>query len=431
MRMLGRASLPKNPIVARKIYLCAVFGLVAWPWLASAQAGDAASAGVLTEADVIELARARAPAAAVAAATSELADARARTAGLLPNPSINWGRETIQTGPAAGQGSQDILTASLPIDFARPLTARSLVAAQSAWMRAEASLTRTDAVAQVVLAYYDVVFAERHVEVSAQVLANLEEASRVLERREQAGHASGYESARLAVARELSRSRLAEVRGLQEGANQRFGAWLGLPPNSFRVAAEIALISESAAAALVRGRGESRRAMRQARESARLAADAADRADWAWLPTLELAGGMKRASNLGAASGYGYVFGVSLGVPWLDHGQAQRAQARAQRTLALARAEALTRTIDADIRRAHASFLSARREQARFDAQTLGKLDVLLAAAQSGYREGERTVLELLDAQRAQADVAERRLSLLDMAKRAEVRLRAAAGDLR
>ncbi|NCQ61443.1 MAG: TolC family protein, partial [Myxococcales bacterium] len=134
--------------------------------------------------------------------------------------------------------------------------------------------------------------------------------------------------------------------------------------------------------------------------------------------------------NFGTDDGYGYVVGVSLSIPIFDHGQAQRAQAEAQRALAMARSEALTRTIDADVQSALATFRTARAELTRFESRTSGQVEALLAAARSGYREGERTIVELLDAQRAQTDVAERRLSLLGTAKRAEARLRAATGDL-
>jgi len=136
------------------------------------------------------------------------------------------------------------------------------------------------------------------------------------------------------------------------------------------------------------------------------------------------------ANNFGTDDGYGYVVGVSLSIPIFDHGQAQRAQAEAQRALAMARSEALTRTIDADVQSALATFRTARAELTRFESRTSGQVEALLAAARSGYREGERTIVELLDAQRAQTDVAERRLSLLGTAKRAEARLRAATGDL-
>ncbi len=429
METFQPSRLPETPSFTRSLCLCLVLGVLSLPRAASAQAAETAHGAPLGEADVIRLARIRSPAAAVAGATEELAGARARTAGLLPNPTLSWARETIETGPTGGQGSEDILSATLPIDVARPLTTRSLVASESAWVRAEASLWRTEAILDAVLAYYDVVLAELRVEVSSRSVANLEEAARVLERREAAGTASGYESTRLAIASELSRSHLAEALGALESAKARLAALLGVNPESLRVATGLALISPSDEARLARGGGETRRAVRQARESQRLAGEAEDRAGWAWLPRLELGGGVKRVS-LGGGDGYGYVVGASLSIPLFDTGQAQRARAEAQRALAAARTEALTRTIHADVESALGTFRAARQELERFEARTSGQVEALLAAAQSGYREGGRTIVELLDAQRARTDVAERRLSLLGTAKRAEARLRAAAGDL-
>lgn len=405
--------------------------VLAMPGLAAAQPTETAGVSTaLREADVIRMASTRSPAAAVANATDELAQARSRTAGLLPNPALSWARETVDTGPTGGQGSQDLFTASIPIDIARPLATRSLVASEGAWMRAEASLSRTDGVVAAVLAYYDVVLAERRLEVLSQAVSNLEEAARVLTRREAAGTASGYESTRLAIAGELRRSHLAEARGALAVAKARLGGLLGVRSESLSVDTDLDLLSPNDEAALAGGRGASRQAVQQARESLRLAGQAEDRAAWAWFPTLELGGGMKRANNFGTDNGYGYVLGVSLSIPIFDHGQAQRAQAEAQRALATARSEALTRTIDADVQSALATFLTARAELIRFESQTSGQIEALLTAAQSGYREGERTIVELLDAQRAQTDVAERRLSLLGTAKRAEARLRAARGVL-
>ncbi len=384
----------------------------------------------LSEADVIRLALTRTPTAVVATATEALADARTRTAAPLANPQLNWHRETVQSGPSGSQGAEDTLSASIPIDLVRRRATRALVASEGAWLHAEASLSRTTAVLDAVLAYYDLVIAERRVEVLAQAVSNLDEAARVLQRREEAGNASGYESSRLAIASELIRSHLAEARGTHQGARARLAALLGIPTESLRSDGTLALVSSADGSALAQTRGESRPALQQARESLRLAGEAGEHAEWAWLPALEIEGGVKRASDAGAASGYGYVVGVSLSLPVFDHGQAEQEQARAQQTLATARSEALARTFDADAQSALVTFRAASQELSRFDAQTAGHVDALLRAAQSGYREGERTIVELLDAQRAQTEVAERRLALLQEAKRAEARLRAAAGEL-
>jgi cobalt-zinc-cadmium efflux system outer membrane protein len=418
--------------MARRTCLLAAVALLSWPGVATGQSDPAApatpatpAASALSEADVIRMARSQSPASAVADATESLADARARTAGRFANPWVSWEREAVETEPG---GSQDVVSATLPIDIARPRATRSLVASESAWMRAEASLARADAVLDALLAYHDVALAERRVAVLTQAVEHLDEAARVLARREAAGSASGYESTRLSIASELSRSQLAEARGVVQSARARLAALLGVHAGSLTVATSLELMSAKHEAALAERGAASREAVRRARAAERLAGQAAERARWAWLPTVELGGGLKHVSDPGG--GYGYVVGLSLSIPIFDRGQALRAEAQASRALATARAEALTRTIDADVHRALVRFRAARQELERFEAQTAGQVEALLAAAQSGYREGARSIVELLDAQRAQTEVAERRLTLLGTAKRAEARLRAAAGDL-
>lgn len=379
----------------------------------------------LEEADVIRLALERAPQAAVARASEALAEARARTAGRLSNPKIDWSRETVETGPV---GSQDIVTVSWPVDVARPLTARAQAASDGAWTQAEAALARTRAALAAALAYYEVVLAERRVALLADAARDLDEAARVLARRESAGSASGYESARLSIARELGRSRLAEAEGALARSKVRLAVLLDVDPEALEVSTALAPMPAADGAALAE-RGAGRPALAHARRAAELAEQAESRAAWAWLPSLELAGGVKRVSDLGG--GVGYVVGVSLGLPIFDWGQALREGTQAQRALSAARADALLRRSGAEMQAAFTSYRTAQAELERFEMETVGRVDALLAAAASGYREGERTIVELLDAQRARAEVAERQLALLGLAKRAEARLRAAAGDLR
>jgi outer membrane protein TolC len=76
------------------------------------------------------------------------------------------------------------------------------------------------------------------------------------------------------------------------------------------------------------------------------------------------------------------------------------------------------------------AYTTAQVELERFERATSKQVEALLTAAQSGYREGERSIVELLDAQRTVIEVEERRLTLLLQAKQAEARVRAAAGVL-
>lgn len=386
---------------------------------------SAGAAAVLVEADVIRLARERASAIALADAGERAAEARTRAAGLFPDPELHWVRETVESGPVA---DEDIASVSLPVDIVRPLAARSLAAAEGAWVRAEATLARSRAVHDALVAFHRVVIAEERVAIRARAVADLAEAARILARREEAGTASGYDSSRLSVAAELARSALAEARADRAAARSRLAILLAVDEASLDVEASLTLLSEEEATRLGEAPIPAQEAVAHAQESQEGADAAVSHARWAWVPVFELGGGLKHVDESGG--GYGYVAGVSIRIPVFDRGQGLRAEAVAQRELTAVRADALRRELGAEVRSARAALRAARSELERFTAHTAGQVEALLTAVRSGYREGEHSILELVDAQRARTDVAERRLVLLEAAKAAEVRLRAAAGDL-
>ncbi len=421
MQTLARIRSLKNPSLNRRLgpLGCTIAVLL------FGGAASAAPDGPLQEADVIRLARASSPAAIVSAATGAFAEARTRTAGRFANPSLSWVRETVQTGAGS---AEDIVSARLPISIMRPLTTRSLAASSGAWMRAQAAQAKSEAVLQALLMYYEATLAAQRIEVLKSSVANLDEAARVLAHREAVGSASGYESTRLSIERELGRSRLRRAEDQLKVLKAQLVAQLGLPPGPIEIAANLVLLSTANQAALAERGWAAREAVKQAKAAQRLASEATGRAGWAWLPTLQLQAGLKHVDQTGG--GYGYVAGVSLGLPLFDYGQALKAQAEAQHNLSTARADALSRTFNSELLSAMATLSSARTELQRFESKTSQPVKALLAAAHSGYREGERSIVELLDAQRAQTEVAQRRLTLLGAAKRAEARLRAATGDL-
>lgn len=409
-----KTSYPKSQIAAQTRQMAIVAILFASSAMASGEER-------LTEATVIQLARTHSPASIIAGAKEGLAEARTANAGPMRNPTVSWNREAVGSGPGS---AEDIMSASLPIDIARPLAARALAGTRGAWMRAQAALARNQTVLAAVLAYYDVVLSAQRITVLTQALANLDEATRVLHRREAAGSASGYESTRLAIASELRRSQLAEARGQQRVLQVKLTALIGAhaqtPPDGLQLLAQqTEAVTQS---------GQPRESVRQAHASERLAAQAQSRAAWGWLPVVTVGAGVIRTNDV--VDAYGYVLGLSLRLPLFDHGQVMKAEAEAARILASARSQALSTNIAAQKRSALVSYQTARQELERFESQTSDQIAVLLAAAQSGYREGERSIVELLDAQRAQTDVLQRRLYLLGMAKRAEARLRSAAGVL-
>ena len=64
------------------------------------------------------------------------------------------------------------------------------------------------------------------------------------------------------------------------------------------------------------------------------------------------------------------------------------------------------------------------------DNATTGAVEVLTLGSARAYREGQTTMIELLDAQRTRTEIELRKLQLMTAAKRAETRLRHATGEL-
>ena len=383
---------------------------------------------VLDEATVVRLASQRMQ--AVLQAADELALARRQGAGRLPNPIVGWQRETVETG---SQSAQDMWTASMRLEFSRRLALRELAEVDGTQLRANAAKLRTEMISHVVNTYYDAELARSHARVLADSLSDLDEAARVLAERERVGEASGYASMRLSIAVELGRSEHAEAMGAYRSALAKLAALLELESAAIETAGSVDVSALPAEAELLQGGVAQREPVRLAREAERHAARARARAGWAWIPAMSLQAGLNRATSEQAGAftvGYGYIAGVSLQIPLSDHGQSLRAETQARGASARAHSDVLVRKIRAEIQTSYAAYESARAELDRFELGTAVHVEQLLRAVQTGYREGELGIVELLDAQRARTEVAQRRLTLLGAAKRAEVRVRAAAGEL-
>lgn len=124
------------------------------------------------EAEVVRLARARAPDVLVAEAAADLADARAEVAGLRPDPALSWEREALV---GDGGGSQDVVQVTVPLELSgRRRVQRLLARAASATTRAEAAELRAEAVERAVLAFYAALAAQQRAELLAETVADLE-----------------------------------------------------------------------------------------------------------------------------------------------------------------------------------------------------------------------------------------------------------------
>lgn len=363
-----------------------------------------------------------------AAAAVARAEAIATGTGLAENPTLGYQREQLLGDPAR---AHDVLALRVPIDLSgRRSTRRWLAHTDASAIALEATVIRREAVTAALDAFWEAVAGAQRVAIAELALTTLTEADRVMTRREAEGTVSGYERARLALAAELARSHVAEARARERAARIRLGAIVDPtadePPT---VAGDLATRAPadraSAIARALRARGE----LAEAARTLRLASAATDSATTAWLPALAVVGGWN-AEHAGNVDEQGFVAGVELELPVFSRGQDVRGESAAALREARIRLEGLRARVTSEVRMAAERLSAARAERARLDAAVAPHLETLGRATTAGYREGQRTLLELVDAQAALAEVEARRLELALEAKRAEVALRIATGEL-
>ena len=376
----------------------------------------------ITEADVLAAVRARDP--EILAARAEVAASAAREAGegLYPNPSLAWEREEIPgDGPLAVH--EDTFTLAVPIELGGARSARSAIAESfTAQARATHALVATSAAQRALGLFYDALAARQHSAIARDHLARLAEAERVLARRVAEGSASGYELSRLQLEAELARSTLSEREGAALSAIAELAFMLGLPSAGLELTGDLEARELGGVAAQPR-------ALREAEAAHSAAVRARSSAGSAWLPSLEAHAGPKLV-GAGDDDALGYVAGLSIDLPLFDRKQSLTGEASARSAQLQAQRTALARSIEGARVRAEAELSRMRTELARFEQATGARVVELERAAEAAYREGRQTILELLDAQRMRASIEEQKLALRLSAKRAELALRAARGEL-
>jgi cobalt-zinc-cadmium efflux system outer membrane protein len=379
----------------------------------------------LSESDVIRLAHQHDPQARSARELAGASDAQAIEDSLYPNPELAWDREHLPgSGPLAER--EDTFALTIPIEFSGERSARSALArSEAAEARALASRARSDAALSALQRFYAALAAQRRVQIAAAAAERLSQAARVLARRFEEGTASGYDRTRIELEAELGRSELREAEAQAAADEIELAAWLGLPEGPLALNGGLELQADRGAQP---GSAGVPRSLALASKAVAEAQRAQDSAGSAWLPALSATGGLKM-THAQSETAYGYVAGVTLDLPLLAHGQDVRAHASARARIASSQQEVLARGTQIAARRAAVELAAARSELAAFTAATGERVQQLERAAESAYREGQRSVLELLDAQRASLAVELRKLALALAAKRAEAALRAARGE--
>lgn len=378
------------------------------------------AASPLSEAEVIRLARARTAAVRAAEAAVEV-QAAAADAATYPNPQAFWNRQHIP-GSGPGSESEDALGLSIPLNPAGALRARrGMARSRAAGAESQEHRVRSSSVRLALDTYYEGVYSQSRAAIAAGQLARVEEATRVVARRMEEGTSSGLDEARLQLELDLARADRERYRLEAAARRAELSARLELDlpvvlPSSLQLASSSSTTKEGWPLSL-------RRAELAVEEARRAGADA----EWSWIPTISVSGGLF-IRNSGEPS-YGYLAGISLPLPLFSRGQGLRALAAAQTRLSQARADALKQELRAQRRAAEVRLERARRELERFESSVGTHAERVRRAAHRAYEEGRSTVVEFVDALRIGDRVRLRRLDLEWMAKQAELQLREARGE--
>ena len=392
--------------------------------MALVPAGVGAQTLSLTELDALARLSPDSPRVRAIRAAVDVARADVLSVGRWPNPRLSVDRESV-----AGV-SETLSTVLQPL----PITGRRTLERASASAAADATERRADdavrrARADLRLAYADLVVAQVRERELARSRDRLQELARILEKREAAGDAAGFD--RLRAEREVLD---VEADGVIAAADRaraqaRLASFFAAGTDSSTLAAEERVIGarDLPPVEVLLARAEQARgqvlALQKDQDSARLLRQAADRRR---IPEPEIVAGTK--SSTASGGDVGSVFAIQAVLPLFDRGRPERAIAQARANQASAELEALRITLRADIEAARAAAVERRRAAERYRESALTNSGEVERIAQVSYDAGERGILELLDAYRTSSSARVRLAALDGAARESEIELEFISG---
>ncbi len=355
------------------------------------------------------------------AADVDRARAEVVAAGVRAEPVIAIDREEVF--PDRGVAT-NYARLTWPLDVSgrrrrRIAAAHSTVAAA----QADADRARVEIVIDALRVFYDAAHARLHVDALRTERETLVRVVEIVRKRAGAGAASGYDVQRFELALTAYDDLLTSAETRLFAARTEVAALLGRPDELVDAAASLGVPARpptlaSLVSTALDGRDDLRAARLRGDSADQLAAEAAR----AWIPGLGLSAGVM-SQDVGADTAIGYTVGLAIALPIFDRGRAAGARARAARRTADADARVIAVKVPAALRATHVA-LERRIAQAElFATAQLSRLEALLRAAETGYREGDRSVVELLDAYQTARDTRLRDLELRRDARTAELDL--------
>lgn len=371
----------------------------------------------LDEATFLAELHARSPRLKASAARARAATVAIDVAGVRPNPTLSWEREAV---PGLDT-HDDFLRLAVPLDLSGRRALR-LAAAREEAEAAAADSSRADFVLEIEArrVYATAAAARQRVAGLEAARLRLAELVATLRARSTSGDAADYDAERVALELDLLDDELTTVRRERAAAQVVLGGLLGTPGSPIDASEDLRISTvveaegrrDHVAAARSRA-GASRTEARQARRT--------------WIPRLELGVGVLLAGTA-TERGLGYVVTLGGELPLLDRGAAAARRADATAMMWDAEADALAGEATAAAAAASLVLAAAAAQARTFNDGPLQRAARLTRGAEIAYREGDRSIVELLDALRAERTTRARALELLREARDTELDLWLATG---
>ncbi len=401
----------------RREMLCAVLA-------AMMPLGAGAQTLLLTESEALMRLSSNSPRVRAIRAAVDIARVDVLTAQRWPNPQLSVTRESV------ARVTEYLTTVSQSL----PITGRHGLDAQAAAALVSASSSRADAELERLRADLRLTFAELlTTQVRERELAaarnRLRELAAVLEKREAAGDAAGFD--RLRAEHELLNVESDLVTATTDRARAQatlagFFVDVAEPSQIVGVSGSPSTAPVPPLNALLEQAEATRReliALRREVESTEFALRAADRRV---VPEPEIVAGTKSSSA--GRGDLGSIFTVRASIPLFDRSEPERALAMARAAQAEARAESFRLVLRGQVSALREAVLQRRSAAERYRTPAVGGAVEIERIAQVSYDAGERGILELLDAYRIGASARIRQAALDLAVRQAEIELAFATG---
>ena len=379
----------------------------------------------LTEAEAVRLGLTQADFADLERGAVQAAEADLLAAGLFPNPTLSYSRESVD-------GSPDTVEQTWMLEQAFDISGRRGLHREAASLRV-AAVTAGNASRQLLMAaeirrtFHEVLFRQetiRATETWAQRFARVEGMVGKLAR---AGEASGYDRRRLARERQTADARLAAERAELDRALARLMALTGAPEDLL-LKGEL-LPSAPTPLETVLSRLDQRpdlQSLSRRAEAADLEGRAAKRGG---IPEVTVGIGPKYVDN-GSTQDNGVALSLSVPLPVFDRQQAGQQRAAAEALQARAEYRLAQRRAEGELRGLYRQAEGLRATAIDYRSRAVAASPELLRIAETAYQGGESSLLELLDAYRGTLETETTALELEKRARDARIEYELLTGSV-